>query len=636
MDFIDIYNQLNDEQKEATSQIQGSCMIIAGPGSGKTKTLVVRTARMLREGVNSKNIILFTFTNKAAKEIKKRIIDIIGEDAKNITVGTYHSVCGKFLRQYAEHVGLNRNFSIYDSSDSQKIIKNIIKKIGCSFDEKKISKAISIFKRDMKSPDDALKSAEEEYERKIAEIYKIYEESLVKNNAVDFDNLILKTISLLENNLDVKKEINNKYKYITADECHDSSLMDLKLIRLLAGEAENVCMIIDENQSIYGFRGAKIDAVMSSRKIYNNMRTYVLNTNYRSTQAIVNACTSMIDNNTKMIEKNLKSANEKGNPIIFFREEDINKEALKVIELIKLCANKYKISYKDIAVLYRNNKDVATVEKAMVKFQIPYTLVNGVNFASREEIKDILAYLKMIFNPNDVVSFERIINTPKRGLGNTFVGGITSYAIDNRCSFVKALCEYEISDSVKPNIRNKISDLLNILEDIEEDIENESAATVIRNLLVYTNYKQYILDKYSKDSDAIETKMNNIEKLIEISESFENIEDLITSTSLDANAQEEDSVSLMTMHSSKGLEWKVVIIISAIDGNNPSFRATTTSMIEEERRLFYVACSRAEKLLFITSPKVVKNNSTGKYVRTIQSRFIEEIDSNYIKDYYAQ
>lgn len=414
------------------------------------------------------------------------------------------------------------------------------------------------------------------------------------------------------------------------DESHDSSVMDLQLIYLLTGKDQNICMIADNDQSIYRFRGAEIEAVMNMRNVFTGMRVHLLNTNYRSTQTIVEASKSIIDNNTKLIDKSLRSNNEVGNPVIHFTEKDPANEALRMIKLIKLCAEKYGYKYSDIAILYRMNFLSREIEDALLKYRIPYKIIGGTNFYSRKEIKDVMCYFRLIINPYDAVAFSRAISTPKRGIGEKTIEKVTAYALENECTLIEAMQNVITSGKAKGSAQQFIE----IINQLEETMETSTPQESIETMIHLTDYIKFVKDTEKKS--VAEDRIENLQELIEVSTHFESIEDLSANITLDSSIaeneeEEEDCVQLLTMHSSKGLEWNVVIVAGAIEGIIPSYRATTTAEVEEERRLIYVAATRAKKLLFITRPKYTLKQ--GSYVRAQESRFTTEIDEQYMYRY---
>lgn len=406
--------------------------------------------------------------------------------------------------------------------------------------------------------------------------------------------------------------------------------MDLKLIYLLTGEQENLCMIADNDQSIYAFRGAKIEAVMNMRNIFSNMRVHLLNTNYRSTQTIVEASKSVINNNTKLIEKNLRSNNESGNPIIHFTEKDPTSEANRIVKLIKLSVEKYGFKYSDIAILYRMNYLSRTIEDALLKYRIPYKIIGGTNFYSRKEIKDIMAYFRIILNPNDTIAFTRAISTPKRGIGAATIEKVINYAKETGSTLIEAVPNVIKSGKGKEGSQKFIE----LISSLKERIEYESPRDLIETVIKETSYIKYVID--SEKQNVAQDRIENLQELLELSDSFETIEELSDNIVLDSSIaeekqEEENCVQLLTMHSSKGLEWNIVIIAGAIEGVIPSYRASTPADYEEERRLAYVAITRAKKLLFITRPNYTIKQ--GSYIKALESRFTTEIDKRYMYRY---
>ena len=414
------------------------------------------------------------------------------------------------------------------------------------------------------------------------------------------------------------------------DESHDSSEMDLRLIYLLTGESKNICMIADNDQSIYAFRGAKIEAVMNMRNVFRGMKLHLLNTNYRSTQTIVEASKSIINNNTKLVDKKLVSNNELGNPIIHFVEKDPAAEAERIVYLIKLAVEKHGYKYEDVAILYRMNFLSREIEDALLKYRVPYKIIGGTNFYSRKEIKDIISYFRFIINPNDAIAFRRAISTPKRGIGDKTIEKIISFAQNNQCSLLEALKQISLTGKAKSSINS----FLEIIGELSGEMETNTPDMAIEAMLRATNYLAYIRETEKKS--VAEDRIANVQELIELSVHFESMEDLSANITLDSmiaeeNGKKEDCVQLLTMHSSKGLEWNVVIIAGTNEGVIPSYRAASNADFEEERRLMYVAVTRAKKLLFITRPTY--SLKQGNYVRMHESRFTLEIDKQYLYRY---
>ena len=623
---INILSSLNEEQRNAVMDIYGPVMIIAGPGSGKTTCLVARTVYMLNNGINPENILLFTFTRKAANEIKVRLYGLIGKEANKISIGTYHSICNSILKKYYRYVGLDNNFVIYDDEDSKKLVKNIISNLKTDITVNDAYNEIKKLKKYGYSIYNANAIAKNYYEKTIANIYSMYENELNKNNAVDFENLILKVIFILRSNADIRRELTNKYKYIISDETQDSSISDLELIRLLTGEEENLCLIGDDDQSIYGFRGANVEAVMNMRNIYPKMRLHILKINYRSTKTLVNACCKLIKNNKKDYVKELTSNNEQGNPILLFEETSSKAEGIRVVSLIKLCVEKYNLKYNDIAILYRYNYLTKDVENALFKFNIPYKIIQGINIYERKEIKDITCFFSFILNNKDSLSFKRIFEVIKKGVGEKTVNNIINYSSAYENNLLVATCHYLETKELKSNIKKGIMFFLNIIEEIKETMTYANVTECIEKVLELTSYFDNNINEDNED------KKTNIYNFIDMAAVYDSIEELMDNLNCMVASKEENDddnyVKLLTMHNAKGLEFNVVIIIDAIEGIVPSSKAISLKDIEEERRIFYVACTRAKKLLFFIVPKYTMMR--GKNIKSTNSRFINEIDKEFI------
>lgn len=627
----EILNGLNDDQKAAVLDFEGSCRILAGPGAGKTATVVRRTQYMIHKGIDASSIMLFTFTNKAAREIKERIAKAIGDDARKLTVGTYHSVCVRILKQYADYIGFSKNFTIFDTEDSNRILQSLTK--GLNFDNRKAAEYISSCKDKMILPSIAMQNAQSELEQQLADVYQSYQNELKAQDAMDFDDLISNTIHLFERNQEVLDIINNKYRYITADEFHDSSARDIRFIELLAGETKNVCMILDDEQSIYSFRGADISSVLKIDKIFSDLKTFVLQRNYRSTQTIVKASRSLIAKNKHQLEKNIFSKNETGTPLVFFTENNQSDESLRVLKLIMLLTRKYELQYKDIAILYRMSYLSRALEDKLITGNIPYRIIAGTPFYARKEIKDILCYARLVYNPYDFEALRRAINEPKKGVGDSSVEKIIEYArttYDNPIDAITACKEIKLKG--KP--AKGLEQFNVIIEKLQEIAETGSASEFIQCAINDTSYKEYLFK--TEETGKAEEKYANLIELIELANTFDTLEELLQNTSLDSQIDEEgntddNQVQLLTMHASKGLEYPAVIIVGANDGITPHWRATESKSLEEERRLFYVAMTRAEKYLFMTRPKMVMQQ--GRLIPSSESRFIKDIDKEYIQKY---
>lgn len=623
----------NDEQQEAIKHQEGPCMIIAGPGSGKTSTVVSRTQYMILNGVDPSQICLFTFTNKAANEMKERVKSAVGDDANNITCGTYHSIAHRLLRKYATRIGFNKNFTIMSSDDCKKILKRIGKERN--IDPDNLGVYISAKKDKVILPEKALINATTETEKQLANAYSEYQAELKRQMAMDFDDLIIYTIILLDNNEDIKQRINNQWRYITADEAHDSSPRDLKFIRLLGGSSENVCFILDDNQSIYGFRGADIEAVMNVRNIYNNMKIFNLSRNYRCSQTIVEASKSLIVKNTPLIDKQIRAAREyKGSPIIVSRVKTPQEEAAKVVQYVQALKRK-GIAYNDMAVLYRMSSASRVIEQAFNIAKIKCKIIGGTPFFNRAEVQDVLAYLKLVVNEYDFTAFKRAIAVPKRGIGDKTIDKIDEFARNypgGPISIRTALEKINESD-LSAKIKNKLKEFNDYLEELDTAITELPPKEIINKLCTDIDIVAYLQSNpdYKKNWDE---RILNIQELVNVASEYTDVQDLLSQAALYAVEEESeedktDAVNMLTMHSSKGLEYKAVIIVNCNEGTSPHYKSLADKkQLEEERRLFYVAMTRAKDYLFMTFPDCILVQGQLQYAKP--SRFINEIDKKYI------
>lgn len=623
----DILKELNPEQQIAVQDINGPKFLVAGPGSGKTKVLISRTQYMLLSGIKPENILLFTFTNKAAKEIKQRISSALGESiSSKITTGTYHSFCCRLLRQYGKVLGYKKGWSIYDSEDSKKLLMKITK--GLDVNSNIVQSYISNMKRRLTSPASAIRFDEKNQE--FANLYFTYQSTLIKQNAMDFDDLIFNAIKLLKNNPDIHYEVSNSYKYISADESHDSSPADIELIRLLSSEHNNVCFILDDHQSIYGFRGADLKAVLNIKNIFPDLVTHCLNRNYRSTKNIVEASKSLISHNKKHFKKEIFTENPTGDKIILFEEKNPQFESIRIAKMIMALVKNYHYKYSDIAILYRTSNLSRQIEETFLKYHLPYEILSGINFYSRKEIKDLLSFIRFVSNPYDLEAFERIINIPKRGLGEKSLERIYDQSSSTipPTDALTACKNILKNDIFKGKNKKGLENFVSIIDTLNSKKDDVTVPEFLDLIIKLTNYDKYLSEEFEKEYTD---KIDNVNELKELSHNFLSIEDFLEQTSLDRKDDNEndDKVQLLTMHMSKGLEWKAVFIIGANEGTNPHFRSLAfPAKIEEERRLFYVAMTRAEKNLIICRPDKIQIN--GHWQLADRSRFIDEIDSKYI------
>lgn len=623
MDKIEILEGLNEQQKLPAKHIYGPIYVIAAPGSGKTATSIRRIAYMIASGIDPHEILVFTFTRKAADEIKTRLSGYIGKQAYDVTVGTYHSICCRILRQYASRLGYSSNFTIYDTEDTRNLIKKIIDKD--QFKPIQVIQAISAYKREGINPKQAIAKAENFYDLTLAQYYDKYQDELKKCSAMDFDDLISKCIELLKNHKDVQEKLHNQYKYIMVDEFQDSAATDIEFINLITPKSENLCVVFDDEQSIFGFRGSNIDAVLNSIDTQYSFTKYVLSRNYRSTQTIVKAARDVIVNNQKQVPKEVYTENEDGDPIILYEEESDILEANRVVKIVKGIVRSGNMRYTDIAILYRMQYLSRKVEEAFLKNGIPYEVVSGNPFYSRREIKDVLSYVRLLHNPYDRESFIRAIGIPKRGVGEKSIEKVILSQQTNETTIIEAASKAGLRGKAKSGVDQFLSVYKTLKEVYDHDPD---PANLVREVVRITKYESILLEK---DEDA-EERIANLLELISIAAEYEDLDDFLSNLTLNCMAEDEESneggVKLITMHSSKGLEYPVVIIIGANEGITPHKLADTQARLEEERRLWYVAMTRAEKLLFIVRSKLLI--SQGQTFRANVSRFVDEISANYL------
>ncbi len=628
-------NKLNDKQKEAILQTDGPLLILAGAGSGKTTVLTNKIAYLIENGVNPYNIIAITFTNKAAKEMKERICNITPY-GENIWISTFHSSCVRILRLHIDKIGFTNDFSIYDPEDCEKIIKEILKsyQINDSYlTPRSILYEISRQKDKLIDADKyAIKNQFDFRKKNITEVYTAYENKLKANNALDFDDLIFKTVQLFLNNPDILEKYQEKFKYILVDEYQDTSYSQYTLIKLLADKYKNLSVVGDDDQSIYGWRGADINNILDFEKDFTNTKVIKLEQNYRSTQNILNMANEVIKNNFARKAKSLWTDNDKGELISYSSCYSDKEEAMFIIKYIKKLVEEEGKSYNDFAILYRANNLTRVLEEYLLQNSVPYKIYGSINFYSRREIKDILAYLKIIQNPADDIAIKRIINVPRRSIGDTTILKIENHANQNNCSFFDAIKNCTSIDSL-----GKKEKILVNFNALMEDFINYSKENKVSDLIKYvfekSLYKEELLKENTEES---ENRIKNIEELISKAVDFEETEEDISLKNflenvaliadIDSLNGSDNFVTLMTLHASKGLEFPYVFIAAFEEGIFPSFRALSSEnalAIEEERRLLYVGITRAKKKLFLTSAKSRLQN--GRYLSNSPSSFFKEL-----------
>ena len=636
-------DSLNPAQREAVLKTEGPVLILAGAGSGKTRVLTTRIAHLMQnKGVHPSNILAITFTNKAANEMKERVEETIDSDVKDMWITTFHSCCVRMLRKDINRIGYNRSFVIYDSSDQATLVKDCLKELNLSdkaFEPKVVISYISGAKDKLLTPKEYKDMHRSDARMsKIADVYTLYQDRLKRNSALDFDDLIIKTVELLKTEESVLAYYRNKFKYIMVDEYQDTSKAQYELIKLLAKEHQNICVVGDDDQSIYGWRGADIRNILEFERDYNDVHVVKLEQNYRSTQVILDAANTVISNNIERKRKKLWSEQKEGEKIKIQINADEIEEADYVADSIWRIHRKENKPFKDFAVLYRANAQARAIEDALNRSQIPYNIYGGTKFYERKEIKDLVAYLRVLQNVQDDISLKRIINVPKRGIGLRTIEKIEDRATLKQESIFSVLLDIDTNSDISTKARSNINGFVDLVGTLRVIKDAYSVSKLIEKVLDVTGY----LDELENDkNEESQDRIDNLKEFISIAIEFENsseekdLETFLTNvalTSSENNEEEDDRVSLMTIHTSKGLEFPVVYLIGMEEGLFPISRAVRSmneSDIEEERRLCYVGITRAKKELYMTLTK--KRTLYGKTNPSIQSRFMEELPSECIE-----
>ena len=626
---------LNKEQQQAVQHTEGPLLILAGAGSGKTKVLTVRIAHLLAQGVNPYEILAITFTNKAAKEMKSRVEGLVGDVANRIWLSTFHSFCAKFLRfEIDSFLGYNSNFTIYDTSDSQAVIKAALKALN--LDDKyypvgAMIAAISDAKNQLLFASDFRKQARDFYQQKVADVYEYYERELRKNNALDFDDLLLVAVKLLQSNTAVLDKYSHRFRYVMIDEYQDTNHAQYLLAKLLASHWKNIAVVGDADQSIYAWRGADIQNILDFEKDYPNCRSIKLEQNYRSTKIILDAANAVIDNNEGRPEKNLWTDKTEGTKIQHFTAQSEHEEAAFIGDTIAKKHDIHDVPYGDMAILYRTNAQSRVLEEALIKRALPYTMVGGTKFYDRKEIKDVLAYLRVLYNPFDDLSLLRIINVPKRSIGATTVAKLQDYAREKGTSLFMTLTQLHLIDSIKGKTKEKLEEFGILIFTLVSEMEDKTVLDILESILDRTGYLAQLEESTDPQDQA---RAENIGELLSVAKDFQDtnpsgtVEDFLEQVALvndvDSFEQEEAKVTLMTLHAAKGLEFPIVFLCGLEEGLFPHSRTLMNpEEIEEERRLAYVGITRAEKELYISN--ATTRTVFGRTSSYLPSRFIDEI-----------
>lgn len=638
---------MNDKQAEAVQTTDGPLLIMAGAGSGKTRVLTHRIAYLIDEKyVNPWNILAITFTNKAAREMRERAI-ALNPATQDTLIATFHSMCVRILRREADYIGYNRNFTIVDPGEQRTLMKRIIKQLNLDtkkWNERSILGTISNAKNDLLDEIAYEKQAGDMYTQVIAKCYKAYQEELRRSEAMDFDDLIMMTLRLFDQNKDVLAYYQQRYQYIHVDEYQDTNHAQYQLVKLLASRFKNICVVGDDDQSIYGWRGADMQNILDFEKDYPQAKVVLLEENYRSTKKILQAANNVINHNKNRRPKKLWTQNDEGEQIVYHRANNEQEEAVFVASTIDNIVREQGKNFKDFAVLYRTNAQSRTIEEALLKSNIPYTMVGGTKFYSRKEIRDVIAYLNILANTSDNISFERIVNEPKRGVGPGTLEKIRSFAYEQNMSLLDASSNVMMSP-LKGKAAQAVWDLANLILTLRSKLDSLTVTEITENLLDKTGYLEALQVQNTLESQA---RIENIEEFLSVTKNFDDnpeitvegetgldrlsrfLNDLALIADTDDSATETAEVTLMTLHAAKGLEFPVVFLIGMEEGVFPLSRAIEDAdELEEERRLAYVGITRAEQILFLTNANT--RTLFGKTSYNRPTRFIREIDDELIQ-----
>ncbi len=646
---MSIYDSLNEPQREAVYDTEGPLLLLAGAGSGKTRVLTHRIAYLIEEKhVNPWNILAITFTNKAASEMRERVDKIVGMGSESIWVSTFHSMCVRILRRYIDRLGYDTNFTIYDTDDQKTLMKDVCRFLQLDtkvYKERTLLGAISAAKNEMISPEEFRIQAEGDFTRKkIAEAYIEYEKEMRANNALDFDDLLVKTVQLFQTQPDVLEYYQNRFRYIMVDEYQDTNTVQFMLVSTLAGKYKNLCVVGDDDQSIYKFRGANIKNILNFEQVFTDAKVIKLEQNYRSTGNILNAANAVIAHNKGRKAKALWTENEQGEQVQFRQFDSAYEEAEFVVRDIRRNVNMKGEAYNDHAILYRTNAQSRMFEEKLVVSNIPYKIVGGINFYARREIKDLLAYLKTIENGKDDLAVRRIINVPKRGIGATTIGRIQDYAYEHEISFYEASKAAAGIQGVGRSA-GKIERFVAVIEEMKAESDFLTISDLMDSIIETTGYVEELQAETDEEAEA---RLENIEELKNKMKAYEEeceeagekatlsgfLEQVALVADIDSLDETSDYVVLMTLHSAKGLEFPNVYLTGMEDGLFPSYMSINSEdpmEVEEERRLCYVGITRAKKRLALTCARRRMIHGTTQYNRV--SRFVEEIPEDLLTEH---
>lgn len=638
----ELVNCLNDKQKEAVLATDGPCLVIAGAGSGKTKVLTHKIAYLMAEKyVKPWNILAITFTNKAANEMKERVENLVGEAAKDMWIGTFHSICVRILRKFIDRIGFDNSFIIFDTSDQKTVMKECLKELKIDdklFTDKSVLYEISNAKNEMLDPKQySVKYSGEFRKETIAKIYELYQKKLKENNALDFDDIINFTIKIFTENIDVLEFYTNKFEYVLVDEYQDTNKAQFTLVTILASKNGNITVVGDNDQGIYSFRGADITNILNFEKDFPGTKIVKLEQNYRCTGNILKAANAVIKHNTVKYDKKLWTENDEGNKPCIYSGEDEYDEASYIVNEINHLRREEYYKYSDFSVLYRMNSQSRAIEDILRRENIPYKIIGGLKFYERKEIKDIIAYLRLIFNSNDNLSLKRIINEPKRGVGKTSLEAVQEIADSNGISMyevIKNAAEYGLN-RVYVNTREFVEQI----ENLKAKKDETKISDLIKETLRATGYTQALKNENTIEA---ESRIQNLDEFLTVAIEFEDesaentlgdfLEGITLTTDLDNSDTSEDSVTLMTLHSAKGLEFPVVFLVGMEEGIFPGYKSIGEEKeLEEERRLFYVGITRAKEYLHLTCAR--RRTIFGSTSYNQVSRFVKEIPKDILDGY---
>ncbi len=641
MSFLD---DLNPVQREAASSLNGPCLVLAGAGSGKTRVLTYRVANLIAHGIRPESILALTFTNKAAGEMKGRIVGLVGEESRSIWMGTFHSLFARILRVEADHIGYRRNFTIYDTDDTLSQIKSAMARLSLSpqqYIPQQVRARISHAKSARQGPKEFLEDARDPSAQAVASIFEEYERTLKSSNALDFDDLLLKPLDLFTRQPDILQRYQNRFSHILVDEYQDTNRVQYLLVNALSRAHRNLCVVGDDAQSIYSFRGADIRNILDFQQDYPDAQVFRLEQNYRSTKTILAAADSLIKNNRAQIRKSLWTSNEMGEAISVERCEDDREEGRRVVSRIGEEISSKKLSLKDVAVLYRTNAQSRAIEDALRRAGIPYGIVGGVSFYRRKEIKDILAYLRLIVNPDDQESLLRVINFPPRGIGATTLRRLSAFAEERRVTPSAALLDEKLGDAVSERATKALREFGTMMQKYRGLVEQVSAVELARSVV---NELRILEMLRAEGTSEAQSRRENVEELISAlleycqSNPGATLERFLEEAALIADVDTADfdrnAVTLMTLHAAKGLEFPVVFITGLEEGLFPLASSVDEDKnIEEERRLMYVGITRAQRKLYLCH--AMARLRFGETSMAVRSRFVDEIDKSVLAEHAA-